>query len=88
MELISHLWSNGIKAEMLHRVTLNMTAQYEYAAASGIRILVTIDEKLTSSETVRVKHLDRRGEEDVPFENVVNYIQDILQNRTHPSFKK
>ena len=89
MDLISHFWNHGIKAEMLHRVAPNMTAQYDYAVSSGIRILVTIDEKLTSSETVKVKHLERRNEEEVPFADVVVYIQNILQNRIpHTSAKK
>lgn len=89
MELISDLWSHGIRAEMLHRVAPSMTAQYDYAVSSGIRILVTIDEKLRSSDTVKVKNLDRRNEEDIAFSEVVPYIQNIIQSRaTHTNSKK
>ncbi|GMH33793.1 hypothetical protein BSKO_01627 [Bryopsis sp. KO-2023] len=76
MDLVSRLWANGMKAEMLHKVAPSMTEQYEHAAWRGIRWLVTIDEqKLSASQTVRVKSLDRKTEEDVPFDEVASYIQ-------------
>lgn len=75
MDLLSRLWSAGIKAGMLHKVAASMTEHYEHAVSRGIRWLVTIDEqKLSSSETVRVKNLDRRIEEDVPYKDVPQYI--------------
>lgn len=75
MDLVSRLWDVGIKAGMLHKVAASMTEHYEHAVSKGIRWLVTIDEqKLSSSETVRVKNLDRKIEEDVPFKEVPQYI--------------
>lgn len=83
MELISSLWSQGIKAEMLHKVNPTMTAQYDYATVAGMRILVIIDDQILSScKTVKIKNLDRKQEDDVPYQEVPQFILNILQTRT------
>ncbi|CAD7701489.1 unnamed protein product [Ostreobium quekettii] len=85
MELVAQLWAAGLKAEMIHKVSPSMTEHYEYAMSRGMRWLVTINEqRLSSSETVRVKNLtDRKSEEEVPFDEVAPYIQSVNQKSGH-----
>lgn len=44
MSLLSACWAVGLKAEIVPRVCPNVSEQYEYANARGIRWLVTIEE--------------------------------------------
>ena len=44
MALLSACWAVGIKAELVPRICPNVSEQYEYANARGIRWLVTIEE--------------------------------------------
>lgn len=89
MELVAQLWASGLSAEMIHKVAPSMTEHYEYAVSRGIRWLVTINEqRLSSSETVRVKYLsDRKSEEEVPFDDVAQHIQDSNQKFGRMGFR-
>ena len=74
---------------MIHKVSPSMTEHYEYAMSRGMRWLVTINEqRLSSSETVRVKNLtDRKSEEEVPFDEVAHYIQSVNRKSGHFSLR-
>jgi len=64
MELLAQLWAVGISAELVPKETPSLTEQYEFAHGSGARWLVILDDKtLGPNETVRVKGLERKGED-------------------------
>eukprot|EP00879_Flechtneria_rotunda_P020690 GHRR01021775.1.p1 GENE.GHRR01021775.1~~GHRR01021775.1.p1 ORF type:complete len:370 (+),score=88.89 GHRR01021775.1:808-1917(+) len=64
MGLLAHLWSAGISAELVPKEAPSLTEQYEYAHGSGARWLVILDDKtIGPNQTVRVKSLERKGED-------------------------
>lgn len=55
--LAAHLWEAGVKAELVHAAAPSQTFQYEWAAARGIRCLVTINAAtFHTTDTVQVTH--------------------------------
>uniref|UniRef100_A0A061SEW0 Eukaryotic translation initiation factor 2-alpha kinase 4 n=1 Tax=Tetraselmis sp. GSL018 TaxID=582737 RepID=A0A061SEW0_9CHLO len=79
MALVAALWARQIKAEMLHAASPSLTEQYQYASIRGMRWLVTLeDARLKTADTVTVKCLERKMEEQVPYSEVARYLQQAL----------
>ncbi|CAL8462314.1 g1847 [Coccomyxa elongata] len=79
MALAARLWEAGIRAELVHSASPSQTAQYEYAGARAIPWLVTINAAtFSTTDTVRVKNLERRTEEDVPYSDVARFLMAAL----------
>lgn len=57
MALLSACWAVGIKAEIVPRICPNVSEQYEYANARGIRWLVTIEEGKSNFAKVMTSQL-------------------------------
>lgn len=84
MELLSQLWAIGIAAELVPRSHPSLSEQYEYAHTRGIKWLVILDDKtLGPGQTVRVKTLDRKGE-DIPVYDVARFLQVALSGAQDP----
>ncbi|KAL3680389.1 hypothetical protein R1sor_023345 [Riccia sorocarpa] len=87
MEIVNDLWTANIKAEYMCKEAPSLTEQYGYAQERGIKWLVIITEaSLSLAESVKVRHLDFSGEEDVPREDLVKYFSDMGSTYVH--FKK
>ncbi|OAE21527.1 hypothetical protein AXG93_2116s1430 [Marchantia polymorpha subsp. ruderalis] len=87
MEIVNDLWAANIKAEYMCEEAPSLTEQYEYAHERGIKWLVIITEAaLSLTESVKVRHLYFRAEEDVPREDLVKYFADI--GATNVNFKR
>ncbi|KAL2612674.1 hypothetical protein R1flu_024366 [Riccia fluitans] len=87
MEIVNDLWAANIKAQYMCEESPSLTEQYEYAHERGIKWLVIITEaSLSLAESVKVRHLYFRVEEDVPREELVKYFSDIGSTYVH--FKK
>ncbi|KAK9906778.1 hypothetical protein WJX75_007809 [Coccomyxa subellipsoidea] len=79
MALAALLWEAGIRTELVHSASPSQTAQYEYAGARHIHWLVTINAAtFSTTDTVRVKNLERRTEEDVPYSEVARFLMAAL----------
>eukprot|EP00899_Mesostigma_viride_P013262 jgi/Mesvir1/21937/Mv12105-RA.1 len=79
MRLVAQLWDAGIKAEMVYTAAPSLTEQYEYATERGIKWLVIISQALlSSSDFVKVKHLDAKGETEMASGDVVKFFQKEL----------
>eukprot|EP00850_Spirogloea_muscicola_P013114 SM000087S23396 [mRNA] locus=s87:428700:439817:+ [translate_table: standard] len=74
MEVVAELWAGGIKAEYLSSLAPSLTDQYEYARQKHIKWLIIITEAiLSSTDAVKVRHLDSKTEEEVPRSNLVKF---------------
>eukprot|EP00850_Spirogloea_muscicola_P003239 SM000013S26408 [mRNA] locus=s13:225121:235378:+ [translate_table: standard] len=74
MEVVAELWAGGVKAEYLSLLAPSLTDQYEYARQKHIKWLIIITEALLSStDTVKVRHLDSKAEEEVSRSNLVKF---------------
>eukprot|EP00850_Spirogloea_muscicola_P010860 SM000065S20209 [mRNA] locus=s65:314038:324123:+ [translate_table: standard] len=74
MEVVADLWAGGIKAEYLSSLAPSLTDQYEYARQKHIKWLIIITEAiLSSTDAVKVRHLDSKTEEEVPRSNLVKF---------------
>jgi translation initiation factor 2-alpha kinase 4 len=81
MALARSLWDAGISAEMLPQTAPSLTDQYEYAQSRGIPWLVIIQAStFDAADTVRVKAMNARLEEDVSVSDLPSY----LLNALHP----
>ncbi|CAK0752569.1 hypothetical protein CVIRNUC_002156 [Coccomyxa viridis] len=77
--LAALLWEAGIKAELVHAAAPSQTFQYEWAAARNIHWLVTIHAvTFSTTDTVQVKNLERRTEEDVAYTAIAKYLTSVL----------
>jgi hypothetical protein len=87
MELLAQLWAAGISAALLPKEAPSLTEQYEFAHASGARWLVILDRKaLSSSQCVRVKGLERKGEDvSIHIADLGRFLQLGLSGAQDPS---
>ncbi|KAK9811583.1 hypothetical protein WJX72_006503 [[Myrmecia] bisecta] len=84
MALTAQLWASGLRAEMMHAAAPSMTAQYEYAHMRHIPWLVIIHgATFSAADTVKVKNVERRTEEDVAYSEVARYLLDRLHSLPH-----
>ncbi|KAL0052345.1 hypothetical protein WJX82_000639 [Trebouxia sp. C0006] len=71
MALVADLWGAGLRAEMMQQAAPSLTAQYEYAHLRHIPWLLIIHgATLSAADTVKVKHLERKTGEDIPYSDV------------------
>jgi hypothetical protein len=87
MELLAQLWASGISAALLPKDAPSLTEQYEFAHASGARWLVILDRaSLSSSQSVRVKSLERKGEDvSIHIADLGRFLQLCLSGAQDPS---
>jgi hypothetical protein len=87
MELLAQLWAVGISAALLPKESPSLTEQYEFAHASGARWLVILDRNtLSSSQCVRVKSLERKGEDvSIHIADLGRFLQLGLSGAQDPS---
>eukprot|EP00898_Chlorokybus_atmophyticus_P003003 jgi/Chlat1/3703/Chrsp251S03860 len=79
MSLVAELWAGNIKAEMCLSPTPSLTEQYEYANDRGIKWLVILSEaELSAADSVKIRHLDRKTEEDVARGDLVKVLANKL----------
>uniref|UniRef100_A0A803KTE7 non-specific serine/threonine protein kinase n=1 Tax=Chenopodium quinoa TaxID=63459 RepID=A0A803KTE7_CHEQI len=72
MEIVVELWEANIKAEYVPSSDPSLTEQYEYANEHDIKWLVVItDSGVSQKDTVKVRHLELKGEKEVERENLV-----------------
>ncbi|GFR39626.1 hypothetical protein Agub_g90, partial [Astrephomene gubernaculifera] len=62
MALVSALWSAGVRAELMPRLSPSLGEQYAYAQARGVRAVVILGDKEAAAHDVKIKSLDKRGE--------------------------
>ncbi|KAK9831407.1 hypothetical protein WJX81_002476 [Elliptochloris bilobata] len=75
MALAARLWEAGVRAELLPAAAPSLTAQYEYAHVRGIAWLAILAaDTLHAADTVRVKSLERRTEDNVPIADLARYL--------------
>jgi len=87
MALVAGCWSTGVRATLLARESPTLTEQYEFAAASHIRWLVIVEEeRVTTTNTAKVKSLDQKKEISVAVTDVPRYMREALlgQSRSGP----
>ncbi|KAG0591417.1 hypothetical protein KC19_1G174500 [Ceratodon purpureus] len=71
MEVVARLWAANIKAEYMCDSAPSLTEQYQYAHEHGIKWLVIITEAaLSLQQTVKVRHLDLKIENEVYLEDL------------------
>lgn len=88
MELLAQLWAAGISAALLPKESPSLTEQYEFGHASGARWLVILDRSslLSSSQSVRVKSLERKGEDvSIHIADLGRFLQLCLSGAQDPS---
>lgn len=76
MQLVSHLQSQGVKAEFLPKVAPSLNEQWEYANARGIRWLILLDGQsdVRTTQSFRIKSLDGKVESTMPLADVSRYL--------------
>lgn len=84
MEVVSELWDGNIKADFVHSLSPSLTEQYEYAHEHGIKWLVILTEAgLTHANSVKVRHMEVRVEEDVARSNLVRFFSNVPVTATN-----
>ncbi|KAG1662775.1 hypothetical protein FOA52_006801 [Chlamydomonas sp. UWO 241] len=79
MALVAGCWSVGVRATLVPREQPSLTEQYEYAADHGIRWLVIVEEgRVASSNTCKVKSLDKKVEVSIAVPDVPRYMFSAL----------
>eukprot|EP00271_Cylindrocystis_brebissonii_P022999 TRINITY_DN917_c0_g2_i2.p1 TRINITY_DN917_c0_g2~~TRINITY_DN917_c0_g2_i2.p1 ORF type:complete len:836 (+),score=187.63 TRINITY_DN917_c0_g2_i2:294-2801(+) len=79
MEVVAELWEGGIKADYVCAVAPSLTEQYEYATACGIHFLVILGQAaLAASAAVKVRHLEKKSEEEVPRSSIVKFLTEAI----------
>ncbi|PSC69649.1 putative serine threonine-kinase GCN2 isoform B [Micractinium conductrix] len=79
MALARSLWDAGLAAELLPQAAPSLTAQYEYAQSRGIPWLVIIHSStFEAADTVRVKAVNARQEEEVSASDLPAYLLSAL----------
>ncbi|XP_027353753.1 eIF-2-alpha kinase GCN2 isoform X2 [Abrus precatorius] len=79
MELVAELWEENFKAEFVPTRDPSLTEQYEYANEHDIKCLVIItDTGFSLTDSVKVRHLEHKGEKNVERENLVKFLSDAM----------
>ncbi|RDY12691.1 eIF-2-alpha kinase GCN2, partial [Mucuna pruriens] len=79
MELVAELWEENFKAEFVPTPDPSLTEQYEYANEQGIKCLVIItDTDFSLTDSVKVRHLEHKGEKNVERKNLVKFLSDAM----------
>ena len=80
VRILRMLWDAGVAAETLPSAAPSLTDQFDYATSHGIPWLVIVNaDEVTSTETVRLKHLHSKLEEDVPVADLARQMSALLQ---------
>ena len=78
MEICSVLWDANIKAEFVYKVNPRLKAQLAAVNSSGVPIALIIGEEELAKGTVKVKNTINREEKEVPRDQLVQVVKDIL----------
>ncbi|XP_021721682.1 eIF-2-alpha kinase GCN2-like isoform X1 [Chenopodium quinoa] len=82
MEIVVELWEANIKAEYVPSSDPSLTEQYEYANEHDIKWLVVItDSGVSQKDTVKVRHLELKGEKEVERENLVRFLLEAMSSQ-------
>jgi len=77
--IASELWKANIKSELNHNENLSLEQLYSYCKGCGIGWVVVVK---ADTDIVRVKNVERKTEEQVPRESLVNHLTSIIRHRT------
>lgn len=79
VRILTLLRDAGIRADIMPSVSPSMTDQFAYASSRGIPYLVIFDvEDLQMNNTVKIKQVRGKFEEDQALENVAKVLQQLL----------
>jgi histidyl-tRNA synthetase len=79
LQMVRNLWEENIKAEILYNLKGKVDRQLKYSLENGIPLIIWIGEEEAKNKVYNVKNLNKKSEEKVEEDKLIEYIKDQLK---------
>ena len=81
MQIVSELWKNGIRAEMMLKVKPSIKQQLSYADDNGLLVAIIIGGSEVQKGVVQIKDLRLKSQSEVPRDKMIEEVLLILNRK-------